>query len=203
MAEDRVGDAYAMRGEVDVATAFYSGNRKRARLFLESYDATSLITAAGGATLSERGASWLFLRYLAEQYGGDPILGRLTRTTRTGIDNVVAVTGRDWDSLLLEWATAVYDSPEPGVTNPALADARNRFPVLQPRQSLTVPGQGYPLRAPPLSAGGNAVEMSLLAGGVLYFSLGASAPTTVAVGGGTGTTLPGSAGVELRILRLR
>jgi hypothetical protein len=78
MAEDRVGDRYAARGQSDVAAAFQAGNRKRARLFIERPLAAALITGSGTATLAERGASWLFLRYLAEQYGGDALLGRLT-----------------------------------------------------------------------------------------------------------------------------
>jgi hypothetical protein len=203
MAEDRVGDAYAARGEGEVAEAFHSGNRKRARLFLESHGAISLITASGGATLAERGASWMFVRYLTEHYGGDALLSRLTRTTSTGIESVMGATGRDWTALVLEWATAVYDAPDPGVTNPLFADARNRFPLLRPRQTLVVPGQGYPLRPITLGPGGQLSESALLAGGVRYYSLGLSGPTSLTVRGSAGSTLPASAGVSLRVLRLR
>jgi hypothetical protein len=203
MAEDRVGDAYAQRGQHDVAGEFHAGNRKRARTFLESPLGASLITAAGTGTLAERGASWLFLRYVVEQYGGDELLGRLTRTTRTGIENVTTATGRDWRALVLDWATAVYDGEEPGIVDPAVAGARHRYRVLRPRDALSAPGQPYPLAVTELGGGGATTDVSLLAGAVGYYRLDASAPVSIGVGGRTGAALPSNAGVVVRVLRLR
>ncbi len=204
MAEDRVGDAYAARGQGDVALAFQSGNRKRARLFLEDTGATSLITAAGAATLAERGASWLFLRYVAEGYGGNALLRSLTQTTRTGVENVRAATGRGWPDLMLDWGVAMYDGDEPGVADPARADPRHRYLVLRPREALTIPGQEYPLRPRELVGGGPPLVTELPSGGLLHLrTVNARAPIILTVGGYAGVPVPAAAGVTLRVVRLR
>ena len=203
MAEDRVGDAYAARGQPEVAAGFQAGNRKRARMFLERPLDAALITGSGTATLAERGASWLFLRYIAEQYGGDGLLGTLTRTSRTGIENVTSATGRDWRSLVLDWATAVYDGEEPGLVDPVLAGPRNRYRTLRPRDALGAPGQPYPLPVAALNERGVSADALLLAGAVSHYRVDASGPVTVAIGGRPGAPLPSVAGVALRVLRLR
>ncbi|MSR36349.1 MAG: hypothetical protein EXR95_06860 [Gemmatimonadetes bacterium] len=200
MAEDRVGDAYESRGELEAAAAFQSGNRKRARLFVEKPGATSVLTAAGTATLPERGASWLFLRYLAEQYGGDDLLRSLTQTTRTGLANVASASERDWARLLLEWGTAVYDGEEAGLAEGS--DRRNRYPAFRPRQMLGVAGQRYALRPAELDARGSAMEVDLLAGAIAHALVATDGPVTVGVGASIGSSGLAQGAVLLRIVRL-
>ena len=104
---------------------------------------------------------------------------------------------------MLDWAAAVYDGDEPGLSDPALAGARFRYPVLSPRETLGVPGQPYPLPVPALNERGVSQDASLLAGAVSHYRVEASSPVTVTVGGRTGSPLPSGAGVVLRIHRVR
>jgi hypothetical protein len=64
-------------------------------------------------TLRERGASWLFLRWLADHESADTLLGTdltraLVRTSAVGAANVVAVTGLAFDQLVGQWQMANY-----------------------------------------------------------------------------------------------
>ena len=106
MSEDLVGEELRRRGSLD-AEDFQTGNWRRANRFLSDPTDVSLIVVIGQGTLEERGAGWLFVRYLRDQAGSDAVLASLTQTTRTGIDNVEAVTGRDWEDLFSDWSAAI------------------------------------------------------------------------------------------------
>jgi hypothetical protein len=107
MAEELVARIYDGVAAWEEAELFRDGNRRRARLYLERPDTTSLIVSSGRGTLAERGAGFLFLLYLHQQHGGD-LLGRLTRTTVTGVANAELETGKEWSELLPDWAAAMY-----------------------------------------------------------------------------------------------
>jgi hypothetical protein len=69
--------------------------------------------ASSFGTLRERGASWLFLRWLVDHEAADTLLGTdLTRalvaTTAVGGPNVAAVTGQSFDQLVGQWQMANY-----------------------------------------------------------------------------------------------
>lgn len=201
MAEDLVADAYLARGQRETAGAFQAGNYERARQFLANPDRTSLLTGAGVGTLAERGASWLFVRYLTEHHGGEGLLRALTRSRRSGIENVAAASERDWRDLVLEWGTAVYDGGEPGLADPGLADPRNRYASFRPRLTLTAPGRDYPLRVQWMEAG-EEVAVDLLDGASLHLAVSALGPISIAVGGADGGPPLAGSGISLRILRL-
>ena len=64
-------------------------------------------------TLRERGASWLFLRWLVDHEAADTLLGTdLTRslvlTSAVGAANIAAVTGKAFDQLAGQWQMANY-----------------------------------------------------------------------------------------------
>ena len=99
--------------------------------------------------LEERGANWLFVRWLADHFATDTILGtELTRaldaTNQTGSTNVTARTGVDFGTLVGEWQLANYLDDLPGFTEPtgrlrykswnfrAVADSNNELYPLQP-----------------------------------------------------------------------
>ncbi|MDZ7779230.1 MAG: hypothetical protein U5R14_04725 [Gemmatimonadota bacterium] len=107
MAEELVARAYERRSAPSDAELFRDGNRRRARLYLDRPDSVSLIVSSGRGTLAERGAGFLFLLYLHQQHEGD-LLSRLTRTRRTGVENVEAETGRQWGDLVPEWSAAAF-----------------------------------------------------------------------------------------------
>ena len=63
--------------------------------------------------LQERGAQWLFVRWLADQYAAADVRGTtltraLVQTSAVGSDNVAAVTGTPFDQLVGAWQLANY-----------------------------------------------------------------------------------------------
>lgn len=81
--------------------------------FLSDTEAHYLVYPSGSTgTLEERGASWLFVRWLADQFGTDPNGSNVTRalvnTQQQGAANVAAVTGQPFETLVAEWILAVY-----------------------------------------------------------------------------------------------
>lgn len=69
-------------------------------------------------TLEERGAGWLFVRWLIDQFGTDPDGTNITRgllqTNQVGSANVVAVTGQTFATMVAEWELANYLDDLPG-----------------------------------------------------------------------------------------
>ena len=140
MAEDVVGDAFLARGDTAKAILYKAGNWIRGERYLRDPGEVSLIVTQGQGTLEERGGGWLFVRYLRGQAGSDQILGELTRTTRIGVANVVAVTGRTWDSQFPDWSAALY-LDETGVPAPGVLT----FPDLDLRSVIEAVENPYPL----------------------------------------------------------
>lgn len=68
----------------------------------------------GDGTLVQRGAVWLFLRWLGDQQDSI-IYGRLDQTTNTGVPNVQAASGDQFTTLFGEFALALYVDSLPGV----------------------------------------------------------------------------------------
>jgi len=71
--------------------------------------------------LEERGASWLFVRWLADHFAVDTLLGTgvtraLEMTTLTGSSNVASVTGLPFVQLVGEWQLANFTESIPGFT---------------------------------------------------------------------------------------
>ena len=86
-------------------------------------------------TLAENGANWLFVRWLADHFATDTILGTgLTRAldgadsptgaALTGSINAASTTGVDFPTLVSEWQMANYLTAVAGFTEPT---ARLRF----------------------------------------------------------------------------
>jgi hypothetical protein len=110
-------------------------------------DSYLVYPANSTGVVAERGAAYLFVRWLSDHYGQDALIRSLVRTGRTGAANVEAVTGRDFGTLLGEWHLANYLDDLPGYTssNPRLRYAawnlrvtfsslRDQFPWAYPRR---------------------------------------------------------------------
>jgi len=103
---------------LDTATAarFLFGNLYNAYLYLLNPAANAVITTTGTDGLEQRGAQWLFLRYLVDQYGA-ATTRRLEQTALTGDANVVVAAGNTSFARLLGcWALALYVSDLPSFT---------------------------------------------------------------------------------------
>ena len=83
-----------------------------------------LVDTAGIGGLANRGAYWLFVRYLVDQVGAtlgsaDSVTRRLDGTALIGAANVSnAASGTAFPTILTQWALANYVSDLPGFTAP-------------------------------------------------------------------------------------
>jgi hypothetical protein len=90
--------------------------------YLNDPESTFLVApSSSGGSLEERGAAWLFVRWLGDHFAAtQPLAPELTRalllTNRTGAANVEAVTGEDFPTLVAQWQLANYVTNLPGFT---------------------------------------------------------------------------------------
>ena len=115
-----------------------------------------LVDTAGIGALAERGAYWLFVRYLVDRFSTDTstaaanvVTRSLELTARIGADNVSAATATPFDTLLKQWAFANYVSDLPGFAAPPKLRYtkwrfRTAFPVLNAGCSNNIPA-AFPL----------------------------------------------------------
>lgn len=205
-AEHLVGEEFLRRGDAEGATDFLVSNYVRALLYLQDPGRAGAVTMHPPGRLEDRGASWLFLNYVAAHHGGDALLGRITRSTRTGSANVMAETGAAWPRLVDGWSTALYVDGLPGLEGSAL-DPGYINPALELRQVFAgLPG-GYPLKPPVLSVGDLDRLDVLPASGASYLLLrtGSAPPATLnlRLSGGRGEALPASRNAQFTIVRVR
>src|SRR5207249_6198395 len=85
-----------------------------------------LVDTSGIGALASRGAYWLFLRYILDQYSGDTSFAQRSLFTRklditslTGPENVATQTGQSFQLLLERWTLAKWVSDLPGFATPA------------------------------------------------------------------------------------
>jgi hypothetical protein len=101
---------------------FLAGNFSNAYAYLDDPENAFLIEPdTSGGNLSERGANWLFVRWLADHYAATQPLGTeltraLVQTTLRGSSNVETVTGDPFDQLVARWQLANYAEDLPGFT---------------------------------------------------------------------------------------
>ncbi len=98
----------------DCLTQFQRENLVNAYNYLLQEDSAYLIGPSDPPIrLTQYGSAWLFVRWLADHFAEDPVLGTdLTRalvtSTEVGADNVVSATGESFDRLIGEWQLANY-----------------------------------------------------------------------------------------------
>jgi len=122
---------------------------------------TPLLIPADTGTLAMVGASWLFTRYIVDQFG-TALPGKLVQTTLTGAANVAAQTGQPFAETVSRWALANWVSDLPGFSAPSELQytswhLRTTFGGLHTNDPRDFP-IAYPL-VPTLSAG-SAVNIS-------------------------------------------
>ncbi len=101
---------------------FVSGDIENAYEYLNDTESSFLIEPGNSTgTLAERGANWLFVRWLADHFAATQPTGKeftqaIDQTSRVGVDNVTAVTGADFSTLVGQWQLANYLDNLPGFT---------------------------------------------------------------------------------------
>jgi len=158
---------------------FTIGDLFNAYQYLDSTDKHFLLPTAGIGSLAERGAAWLFVRYIVDRYSGgttvtqwNAFTRQLLQTTATGADNVAAVTGQPFETVVTQWALANWVSDLPGFAAPAELKYdswpfRTTYASLNAQDPTNFP-KPYPLT--PTQSAGRGVNLSgtLRAGSGVY-----------------------------------
>ena len=158
----------------DTANIFINNDLSNSYDFLEATGTTSLTLFESTGSLEERGAAWLFLRWLADQKDST-IFARLVQTNLTSIANVEAVAGEPFPVLFGDWALALWTDSIPGHPRTSVPQ-RNRYKSrnlrrIYARLNEIAPAQFprvYPLVPRQLGAGAS-LENSMYPGTMEYF----------------------------------
>ena len=214
---EELGGRSFLPGDNPSFTRFVIGNLFNAYQYLDSVGDHFLVPTEGIGSLPERGAAWLFMRYLADQHAADTSTAAvsaftrsLVQTTLTGAANVAARTGDPFDLTATRWALANWVSDLPGFTAPPELQYtswrfRTTYASLNVQRPTLFP-KPFPLT--PTTSAGNAVDLTgtLRAGSGVYHlvSQAPSAPGfTLLFGTGSGGPLPANVVPRLNIIRVR
>jgi hypothetical protein len=209
-AEELTARRYLQAGDTATFSRLAINAMSDAYQYLSATGASPLLIEFDQGTLAERGASWLFARYLVDQYGA-AVAGKLDQTTLAGAANVAAQTGHRFDSTLTRWALANWVSDLPGFATPVeLSYTSWHF---RTRTFLSLHQQDpndFPLAYPivPKASAGSVVSLSgtLRAGSGVYARAlqapGAPAFSLLFNGGGS-AALPAQVVPRLSVIRIR
>lgn len=188
---------------------FVQGDLYNAEQYLLAPTTHPLVDESGVGGLAERGAYWLFVRYLADQLGPGITRG-LEFTTQTGANNVAAQTGVAFGVTLNRFALAQWVSDLPGFSPPPELTYtswgfRTVFASLHSQDTTNFP-RVFPLV--PTIAGGGAINVSdSLHAGSGYYLRAMQAPSGPSFGvtftGGGGGGFAGSLVPRLNVIRIR
>ena len=180
---------------------YLTGNFRRYRLYAIAPDANSPL--AGDALLSTRGATWSFLRYLADRAGatdGD-LWRRLVNANLVGVPNLdaaLAPSGMATRAALSDWSIAVLTDDGIATANPAFQQPSWHYPSVMPATGIS---PSYPLTPRELE---NAAPLNVVlqAGGNAYFAFGvAEGRDALLQTFGAGNLIP--AGMRLTLIRIK
>ena len=188
----------------DSAQPFVSPQFQNAYAYLSAPTTQSVTTFTGLGTLEERGAAWLFLRWLGDQKG-EGIYKRLVQTSRTGIDNVADKAGESFPALFGDFGIATYADSIDGVPRSSIP-LRYRFTSRNTRQIF---GRLYPFRpnpiVPPTLACNTSLSGSMVQGTSAYYLVGGStgcSSAQVSASNANGTALAAALSAQVAIFRL-
>ncbi|HYC30980.1 MAG TPA: hypothetical protein VEB59_01765 [Gemmatimonadales bacterium] len=154
-------------------TQFIGPNITNAYRYLVDPEAHFLVEPGNGqGELEERGANWLFVRWLVdhfatEQPAGNDLTRRLVRTANRGSGNVEAETGEAFPELAATWQMANYTED---LQNFTALDDRLQYTswalrdIYQTNFEEGVFAKPYPL-TPPVTSDGNVARTGTLRGG--------------------------------------
>lgn len=199
MAEDVVAGAFRDRGDLERERIFNGSNFARAIRYLGDPGAASLIAITSPGSLEERGAQWLFLKYLVGHFGGNELLKQLTQTATAGVGNVEEKTGTAWGILVNHWSLALW-ADDSGVK----VDSIYTFPNINLRTALGA--RGYPLQPPHSDFQDFVLADTLPAAGPEYMILTAqlsTKPLHLSVTAPRGASFDGEARPRFSILRIK
>ena len=208
----KYGEEIAGRSFGDNAhfSQFAIGDVFDANDYLQNPGAVPLMIPADTGTLAMVGASWLFTRYIVDQFG-DSLPGKLVQSALTGVNNIATKTGQPFDQTVMRWAFANWvDNLSPTFTSiPELQysswNFRHTFDTLFVQDPQDFP-RPYPLV--PTVAGANDVNVT----GTLWSGSGEyvrvmqpphSAEFTLRLSAPGGGQVSASVQPRLNVLRIR
>jgi hypothetical protein len=199
---------FEAKGQDTLFSRFAIGDLYNASLYLTNPDAVYVLPISGTGSLEERGAAWLFLRWLLDQYG-PATTRRLLETSQVGATNVAAAAGVSFDRLLTQWFLANWVSDLPGFTAPApLKYTTWRFRTTYAGLNQSLPSRfptPFPLQ-PQLFAPGFQFSGTLRSGSGDYMRV-RQAPGAkgfaLLLTDQSGAPLPASIAARLNVIRLR
>jgi hypothetical protein len=198
---------------------YTSGDLLNGYEYLKSPGANYLtFPGSGQGTLAERGAGWLFLRWVLDQFATDTILGtNLTRallnTSNTGVANLQAATGGSFAMMVPQWLMAAYLDDGPDL--PVEPSGRLRYKSWGLREIYTNPANaqlfpaGFPIVPTPITAPSGVTTKSdtLRAGSGYYFLLSQPAGGSVldlqVLANTTGAALDPGLSARFGLVRIR
>jgi hypothetical protein len=188
----------------DSSQGFISEDIRNAYSYLLAPRHKSVTTFAALGTLEERGAAWLFLRWLGDQKG-DGIYKQLVETSRRGTDNVANAAGEPFPALFGDFGIATYTDSINGVPRTSVP-VRYRFTSRNTRLifSRVFPSRPNPIATTQLGCAGTSTQ-PMVQGTSTYFLTGGTAgcsATTLDMRAPDGSALPASLLPQLAIFRL-
>ena len=168
-AEELAGRSF-LPGNQQQFSNYVIGDVYDAYQYLNAPSASPLLIPQDTGSLADVGASWLFTRYLVDQFGAG-LPRQLHQTSLVGSANVAAQTGQPFTTLVTRWALSNWVSDLPGFTAPAeLRDTSWHFRTTY--ASLhTVDPTDFPLAYPLVPGAGAGGQISI--GGTLTSGSGA------------------------------
>ncbi len=209
LAEELGGWHFLAQGDTTEFSNFAIGDLFNAFQYLKDPGARFAFFEQGTGTLEERGAAWLFLRWVLDQFGDD-VTRRLSETGLRGTANVAAATGEPVAGLLPQWFLANYVSDLPGFTAPSRLTYsswhfRKTFASLN-QQSPTTFDRPFPL-VPSAYLGGNFDVSGVLRAGSGDYFLAVQTPAQRGFGlqftQGGGAPFSSSVPARLNVIRIR
>jgi len=148
---------------------FVRGDLYNAGLYFAAPGGHPLVDTAGIGGLAERGAWWLFLRYLVDRFASDTSLAmadaftrQLEQTLSAGTLNVAQHTGRPFAAMARDWALANWVSDLPGFTAPDSLTYRHwAFRAAYPRLNAICNPATTPATFPLVAAAGPGTTINL------------------------------------------
>jgi hypothetical protein len=120
-AEELGGRSYEVNPDARIADCtigtaacrYYSGDLLDAYEYLDSTENHFLLPTEGIGSLAERGAAWLFVRYLVDRYAGgttrsawNTFTRSLVETSQVGAANIEAATSDQFEDIVSRWGLA-------------------------------------------------------------------------------------------------
>ncbi len=179
-----------------------------AYVYLGSTRAHSVTSYNGGGSIEERGATWLFLRWLASQKG-EGIFGRLVQTSKTGIANVEAEASETFGALFGDFSAALMVDSIPGAPRSSVPTryrfgARNLRLLMAREATIETFMSPWPLPLYTLGIGGQ-LSASMIPGTMVHASItppAGSANVTLTFSQPGALPFPSALGAQVTIFRM-